>query len=329
MGKRKSFRDNSFAFVLKEDKEKLNIKKDNINNLYNNFKDILMDDDRAGSLMSQGKRIPVVMSSSLSKDYNIWDFKNDLVIKKNKGIRMDMSGIITKEKLPENIQRQYQQYFLMLEYDFIGPTQLGNLHLNYVLDKFSKHLPVGYTARRQSGGGLNRNEKHQQLWLVLLIVAIIYFMCSILLESFLQPLAVILIIPITFIGVFLTFYLFNLNFDQGGYASLVLLCGLTVNSAIFIINDFNNIRKQHALNKNSLNFQIRTYMKAFNSKILPIIMAIITTVLGLVPFLAAGQKETFWFPLAAGTMGGLIFSLTGIYLILPLFFLNRKKNYII
>jgi multidrug efflux pump subunit AcrB len=47
-----------------------------------------------------------------------------------------------------------------------------------------------------------------------------------------------------FIGIFLTFYLFKLNFDQGGFASFVLLCGLTVNANIYIIDELNRILKQ-------------------------------------------------------------------------------------
>jgi multidrug efflux pump subunit AcrB len=66
-------------------------------------------------------------------------------------------------------------------------------------------------------------------------------------------------------------------------------------------------------------------MKAFNHKIIPIFLTIISTVLGLVPFVWAGQKEVFWFAFAAGAMGGLIFSVTAIFIYLPLF-LNFRKD---
>ena len=60
----------------------------------------------------------------------------------------------------------------------------------------------------------------------------------------LQPLAIIFVIPVSYIGVFLTFYWFRLNFDQGGFASFVLLCGITVNASIYILNEYNAIRRQ-------------------------------------------------------------------------------------
>ena len=45
-------------------------------------------------------------------------------------------------------------------------------------------------------------------------------------------------------------------------------------------------------------------------------------ILGFVPFLLGVDKEAFWFPLAAGTIGGLILSLLGIFVYLPLFALR-------
>jgi len=64
---------------------------------------------------------------------------------------------------------------------------------------------------------------------------------------------------------------------------------------------------------------LRIYIKAFNHKIIPIFLTIISTVLGLVPFVWSGQKEVFWFAFAAGSMGGLIFSIVAVVIYLPLF----------
>ena len=121
-------------------------------------------------------------------------------------------------------------------------------------------------------------------------------------------------IPVSFIGVFLTFYLFDFNFDQGGFASFILLSGIVVNAGLYIINDYNNFRRKH---NNATGLKL--YMKAFNHKIVPIFLTIISTVLGLVPFVWSGQKEVFWFAFAAGAMGGLIFSVVAILIYLPLF----------
>jgi multidrug efflux pump subunit AcrB len=99
-------------------------------------------------------------------------------------------------------------------------------------------------------------------------------------------------IPISFIGVFLTFYLFDFNFDQGGYASFILLCGISVNAALYIINDFNNFKRRYP-NKNPQ----QLYIKAFTYKIIPVLLTILSTIAGLIPFVIGGQNEAFWFHL--------------------------------
>ena len=109
----------------------------------------------------------------------------------------------------------------------------------------------------------------------------------------------------------MTFYLFGLNFDQGGFASFVLLCGITVNASIYILNEYNAIRRSFP--KLS---PLRAYTKAWNVKIIPIFLTVMSTILGFVPFMI-GDKTPFWFPLAAGTIGGLVMSVIGIFIYLP------------
>ena len=55
-------------------------------------------------------------------------------------------------------------------------------------------------------------------------------------------------------------------------------------------------------------------------------LTILSTILGLIPFVVGEHREPFWFALAAGTMGGLLFSLVGILFYLPLFFFRKKKK---
>lgn len=132
---------------------------------------------------------------------------------------------------------------------------------------------------------------------------------------------IISMIPISFIGVFLTFYLFEFNFDQGGYASFILLCGISVNAALYIVNDFNNQRRDYP-NANIL----KSYLKAYNTKIIPVLLTIISTMTGLIPFVWGGQQEAFWFSFAVGSIGGLLFSLIGIVFYLPLFLRLRSQE---
>ena len=169
---------------------------------------------------------------------------------------------------------------------------------------------MGYTAENEQDYWSWNKKDNKQYALLLIVIAIIFFTTAILFNSLKQPLAIIFVIPISYIGVFLTFYLFGLNFDQGGFASFVLLCGITVNASIYILNEYNAIRKRYPLL-----LPVRAFTKAWNSKIL-----------GFIPFMVGDGKEAFWFPLAAGTIGGLVMSILGIFLFLPIFSLKKQKR---
>ncbi|MDR2145872.1 MAG: efflux RND transporter permease subunit, partial [Tannerella sp.] len=202
---------------------------------------------------------------------------------------------------------------------YIGSYQQGNKYLDGTLKEFGKDLPLGYAAEREGYNYYWSQKDNKQYLLIGLIILIIFFMTSILFNSLKQPLAVIFIIPVSYIGVFLTFYLFRLNFDQGGFASFILLCALTVNSGIYVINEYNRIKVRKPAMK-----PLKIYIKAWNIKIFPIFLTMISTILGFLPFMVGLAKEGFWYPLAVGTIGGLVMSSIGLFLFLPLFLLGKK-----
>jgi len=58
----------------------------------------------------------------------------------------------------------------------------------------------------------------------------------------------------------------------------------------------------------------------------PIFLTVVSTALGLALFLSDGPEEVFWFDFAAGTIGGLLFSLIVLVLFLPVFAVKRKES---
>jgi multidrug efflux pump subunit AcrB len=224
--------------------------------------------------------------------------------------RLKDVGKLIKERTGNVIKKENQEYRLNVEYDFIGPYELNKRVRERWLEKINNQLPLGFTMVDQSGfWGWNREEKGQY-WLLLIILGIIFLLCGILFESIRQPLIVIAAIPVSFIGLFLTFAIFKIDFDQGGYAAMILLCGLTVNATLYIINDFNNLSR--------ISNPTKRFIKAFNHKITPILLTTLSTILGLLPFLLGGKTEGFWFSLAAGAIGGLIFSVVAVVVLMPL-----------
>ena len=252
-------------------------------------------------------------------DFDMWSLRNTPLNKENKMIKMKSAGTINKTRTGNDIYKKNQEYQLAVEFNFAGPAPLKKKVMDKYLEQTNKILPLGYRAQRPQWQFWDKEETNK-VWLLSLVILIIFFICSILFESLKQPFVILLLIPLSFIGVFLTFYIFDINFDQGGYASFILLAGITVNAALYIINEYNNLDKY--LREDN----IKAYLKAFNHKIIPIILTITSTILGLIPFLIGGQNEAFWFAFAAGSIGGLVFSLIGLLIFLPAFFIKRKPE---
>ncbi|MDR0748292.1 MAG: efflux RND transporter permease subunit [Tannerellaceae bacterium] len=275
-----------------------------------------------GSIVVDNELEKLKLTSRQSAEYDIWNMQ--YVPQTVKGIpyKIEELAAMQKEQAPQKVAKINQQYRLCLQYEYIGAYNQGVKIQEQILNEFNAQAPMGYSAKAESSYWAWDKKDNKQYLLLLLIIVIIFFTGSILFNSLKQPLAVIFVIPISYIGVFLTFYWFRLNFDQGGFASFVLLCGVTVNASIYILNEYNKIRE-----RKPLMHPHKAYLKAWNAKITPIFLTVVSTILGFIPFMAGTDREAFWFPLAAGTIGGLVMSVIGIFLYLPLFTLEKRKKH--
>jgi multidrug efflux pump subunit AcrB len=312
-------KDLSFEYVMDFDPLKLISANVSPTAVYASLQDFTKGEKVIGSTIVEGEAERIRLVSTQSNAMDLWQVQHTPGKIGKTMVRLANVSSIKKEVSSQDIVKENQQYKLILAYDYIGENQLAKDHQKQVMEEVEPGLPFGYTIQGDNNRGRWDKKSTQQYWWLLLIIVIIFFICSVLFESLRLPLAVILMIPISYIGIFLTFPLFNLNFDQGGFAAFLLLSGITVNSALYIINDFNNLKRKHAGWPYSA---LKLYMKAYNQKIFPILLTILSTSLGLVPFLMGGPKEVFWPALAAGTIGGLLFSLIGLWLFLPMFLLR-------
>lgn len=257
--------------------------------------------------------------SSEAERFDAWHMQNDILTIDDRPVKLSELGTLAKRHSGNNIYKYNQQYSLLVAFDFVGSYELARRFTERHVERLRAELPVGYSVREDRGGGWWGSDGGSPYWLLGLVIVIIYFICSILFESLRQPLVIIAMIPISFIGVFLTFYLFKLKFDQGGFASFVLLSGLVVNAGIYLINDYNLFRR-HGVRPG-----LTTYLRAYNRKIVPILLTVLSTVLGLVPFVVV-SREPFWFSFAAGAMGGMLFSMIAILLYLPLLLPMKRPS---
>lgn len=316
-------KDDFQEILFTSDPELLAVRNLSVQSLYGSVNPIFSQEMPIGTIYGEdGSPVPIKLHSSQAAKYDIWNLKHDAREASGHSFRMDDVASITKDQAPQQVNKQNQQYNLCLQFDYIGDYQNATEILKQEVDTFSQKLPLGYSIAEKEQTGWWFKAENRQYLLLFPIVLVIFFICSILYNSLTRPVAVILTIPIAYIGVFLTFGLLNIKFGQGGFAAFILLTGLTGNSAIYILNEYDAILKKNPA------MRLRSYLKAFNYKIVPVFLTVISTALGFMPFLFERDKDDFWISLSVGTIGGLVFSLIGILFFLPLIiglFSTRRK----
>jgi multidrug efflux pump subunit AcrB len=310
------YKPDNTGFVMKMDYEKAALSGISPSTLFSELKGQTLNNQSFATIYFLGKYENIRMQDTLAYHTDVWMLNHLPLGPDTAPYRFNKYCSIEKELTAQSICKENQQYSIYLQFDYVGSDKFARKYIKKTVNNFQPLLPLGYSTKDENDrwywfDSMNKN----QYWLLGLIVVMIFFICAILFESLLYPFAVILTIPISFIGIFLTFYLFDLNFDQGGFAAFVLLCGITVSAAIYIINDYSVLRRK---NKDRKISKMRLYLKAFQYKIIPILLTVSATALGFVPFLI-GEKQPFWFSMAAGVTGGLVFALVGIVAFLPVF----------
>lgn len=315
------WKDDYSEFAIEVDKERLAKEGLTISQLYNALNPIFGRKINSGYVNGERSQEQIYLNSRQATAYDVWALMNMPIPIGDRTLKLADFATVSHRDAPKSIAKENQQYRLCLQYEYIGSGTQGKKILENDLERLSRKLPIGYSAKTEGWDYYWNRNQEASYWLLLLVIAIIFFTTSILFNSLVQPLAIIFTIPISFIGVFVTFYLTKINFDQGGFASFILLCGITVNASIYILNEYNTLRERYPRRA-----PLRLYLTAWNTKILPIFLTVVSTILGFIPFMIGDGKESFWFPLATGTIGGLIMSIAGIFFYLPIFCLKRPAR---
>lgn len=137
---------------------------------------------------------------------------------------------------------------------------------------------------------------------LLFSIVLVYLVMSAQFESFLHPFVILLTIPLAFVGAVAALVLTGRAMDISGMIGMILLVGIVVNNAIVLV-DYTNKRRRAGL-------AIReALLDAGPTRLRPVLMTTLTTVLGLVP-LALGLTEgsDMQAPMATVVIGGLTLS---------------------
>lgn len=184
-----------------------------------------------------------------------------------------------------------------------------------VMDQLA--LPSGYRWSFQ--GSFQRQDESQQVMMVnmLLAVAMIYIVMAALFESLLLPTAVIGSLLFSLVGVFWTFMFTGTSMGIMGMIGMLVLMGIVVNNGIVLVDRINQDRQEQP--EASLRELI---IHASESRLRPILMTVVTTVLGLLPLALGGTQiggdGPSYAPMAIAIIGGLLFSTLTSLVLVPL-----------
>lgn len=289
------------------------------------FHNVLLKSNNQGtwisSLITKQGFTPVMLVALESDENDLWHVMNTPTKYSGSIIKPNSLSECRKQSASTVIVKEDQQYIKRVEYNYLGKLKFGDKFLNEVIEEMRKEMPAGYNIESSKYQWQDKAKIHSSLLLVIFVI--IYIICAVLFESLRHPFIILFTVPLSYIGIFLTYYLADISYDMGGFASFVLLSGLVLNSAIYLVNEFNMFAKDKRFIKRSAT---SLYIKAIDSKIIPVIITILSTVMGLLPFIFAGQNEHFWFSLGIGSIGGLLFSLVVILVYLPIMLIPKEEK---
>ncbi len=203
---------------------------------------------------------------------------------------------LKKQKVMSQITKENQRYVRYVSFSFIGPYEYGQTLAKSLLKKLP--LPVGIHANIPNYNFGNTNSEYQGLAEVLLFALLIVWMIvSALLESWWEPVIILLSVPLSLVGVMYCVLQYDLSFGNGAFAGTLLLVGVVVNNAILLLH---GRQLQGFGGVNGARAWIYTYRDRMRS----VILTTLTTLAGLLPLMLQNTSE-FWHNMAIVVFWGL------------------------
>ncbi len=159
------------------------------------------------------------------------------------------------------------------------------------------------------------------LFAFLLALVLIYLILSAQFESFIDPLIIMLTVPLAIAGAVLSLWLFGQTLNIFSQIGMIMLIGLVTKNGILIVEYANHIRDRGAS-------KTQAAIDAASMRLRPILMTSLAMIFGALPLaLSLGAASTSRMPLGIVIVGGVLFSLFLSLLIIPVIytFLSRRK----
>ena len=314
------YRLDSFEYILKLNKEKLRNYNIDPNYLLYHIQSSIPGRLYWLRTRIAGKELDLSIKFSEADEMDL-ERLQDLLLRTqgNEYVRLGEIATLEEKPIAGSIDREDQQFQQTVQWEFRGPAKASEKYRKAIFDNL--RLPPGFSATLEEEWRMTEEEKGQLTFAIIFSLIFIFMILSSLYESLIQPLLILLAVPLSLIGVFVAFVIADFSFDSSAYVGVILLGGIVVNNSILLVDHINlKIRQGLPL--------FEAILKGARERIRPIFMTTSTTVLGMFPMILIQVEEgrkAIWRSFALSSIGGLISSTIFILIAVPIFYFYADR----
>lgn len=164
-------------------------------------------------------------------------------------------------------------------------------------------LPEGYALLYGGEEEAARENQRNLLLVTVLAIFLVFVVMAIQYESLTDPLAIIMAIPLAFVGVGIALWVTGTSLSAPVLLGVILLAGIVVNNSILLVEYVEIGRRERGLSREE------AVVEAGAVRLRPILMTTVTSAAGMLPLaLGLGEGSEMMQPLAITVIGGVTIS---------------------
>jgi len=234
-------------------------------------------------------------------------------------ISLDAVAKLTVNEGPSEIRRVGQQRTALITANIRG-ADLATVSNDIVDAMETIPYPPGFSYSLAGQNKEMRTSLNSLFVAFALAVFLVYIVMASQFESLVQPLLIMMTVPLAMIGVVLVLWLADIPVTIMVFLGLIILVGIVVNNAIVLIDYINTLRGR-GLDK------MEAIIEAGRARLRPILMTALTTIVGLVPMaLGMGEGAEIRTPMAITVIVGLSTATVLTLVVIPTLYYQFTSN---
>ena len=242
----------------------------------------------------------------------IEDIENIMIYNNSgRGVRIKDVGTVVEILTPPSIQRKNRERLITVSGIVSDGYALSDVVA--MTQKSISEVDIPSEVMVEIGGSFeDQQETFGDLILLLaMIIILVYIVMASQFESFMSPFVIMFSIPFAFVGVILGLTVSGTPLGVMGLIGVLILMGVVVKNGIVLI-DYTILQQERGKSVNE------ACVIAANSRLRPILMTTLTTVLGMLPMaLGKGEGSEMWRSLGMVVAWGLSISTLVTLVIIP------------